>query len=94
MLMKEKKTEEVNAVKEEIKAQKLKDAEDKQKSIELKALRDSKLNMIGNIVPADKGIPISNNEDADNKVVWKWGDFKTNENGQFKKRHELLWMIV
>ena len=51
------------------------------------------MQMIGNMVPDDQGIPISNDEEKDNKVMWTWGEFKTNDDNTFKKHHELLWMI-
>ena len=44
----------------------------------LAAVRDKKLGAIGNIVPDDRGIPITDNEDF-NTIQSEWGHFKTNE---------------
>jgi seryl-tRNA synthetase len=59
----------------------------------LQAQRDSKLNEIGNLVPGDKGVPISKDEEKDNAIVYTWGELKSNDDGKYMKHHELLWKV-
>eukprot|EP01083_Nonionella_stella_P203101 741369_1 len=58
---------------------------------ELHSKRDELLNTIGNIV--DDSVPISNNEEKDNKLIRKIGKLRLNSESKLRHHHELLWMI-
>lgn len=58
---------------------------------ELLDARNKLLNTIGNIV--HNSVPISDNEEKDNKLIKKVGKLRINESKKLRHHHELLWMI-
>jgi len=66
------------------------------KERELKDARDRLLSTIGNIVHSSgEGniVPISDNEEKDNRVIKSVGALRRNPNQTLRHHHELLWMI-